>query len=77
MRVETINFIRKNAASLDLSEPILVIRKGAPAYVIESYEHYQERENALALLKLLTLSEGEQAGDQTVQTRRKYQDIIA
>lgn len=77
MRVETINFIKKNAASLDLSEPILVIRKGAPAYFIESYEQYQERENAIALLKLLTLSEGEQAGDQAVQTRRKYQDIIA
>ncbi|SQC92392.1 Uncharacterised protein [Cedecea neteri] len=28
-----------------------------PAYVIESYDQVQERENAIALLKLLTLSE--------------------
>ncbi|CAI1891594.1 Uncharacterised protein [Serratia marcescens] len=30
-------------------------------YVIESYEQLQERENAIALLKLLTLSEKDKA----------------
>ncbi len=30
-------------------------------YVIESYEQQQERENAIALLKLLTLSEKDKA----------------
>ncbi|WP_071788780.1 type II toxin-antitoxin system Phd/YefM family antitoxin [Franconibacter pulveris 601] len=59
MKIATISYVKKNAATLDLSAPILVTQNGAPAYVIESSEHKQERENTLGLgtrLRLSTIS---------------------
>lgn len=66
MKIETISYIKKNAATLELDEPILVTQNGVPAYVIESWEQRQERENAIALLKLLTLSEKEKSEGKVV-----------
>jgi len=75
MKIETISYIKKNAATLDLAEPIVVTQNGLPAYVIESYEQQQERENAIALLKLLTLSEKDKSEGQVFSKEQLLDEL--
>jgi PHD/YefM family antitoxin component YafN of YafNO toxin-antitoxin module len=63
MNVETISFLKKNAANLPLDEPLIITQNGKPAYVIESISDRDKREEAIALLKLVSFARSDvQAG---------------
>lgn len=57
MRIETISFLKQNAANLDLEEPMVITQCGKPVYRIETEHQAQRKDEAIALLRLMNIAE--------------------
>ena len=57
MRVETISYLKQQAASLELDEPLVITQNGKAVYRIESEQQARIRDQGIALLKLMNFAE--------------------
>ncbi|MCY1290130.1 type II toxin-antitoxin system Phd/YefM family antitoxin [Metapseudomonas furukawaii] len=66
MRIQTISYLKQHAATLDLDEPLCITQNGLPTMVVQSYEHYQQTQEAIALVKLLSM------GDKDIESGKLF-----
>ena len=76
MNVETVSFLKKNAANLPLEEPLTITQNGKPAYVIESIEDRDRREEAIALLKLVSFAKSDMQAGRVISSS-SFKDRLA
>ncbi|EEZ90048.1 prevent-host-death protein [Vibrio owensii 47666-1] len=63
MSTETVSYLKKNAAKLELDEPMTITQNGKPVYVVESYEERQKRDEAIALMKFVSFAQNDVANE--------------
>ncbi|WP_394213525.1 type II toxin-antitoxin system Phd/YefM family antitoxin [Enterovibrio calviensis] len=68
MSTQTISFLKKHAADLPLEEPLIITQNGLPKYVVESFEENQRRNEAIALMKLITQSKQDKAAGRVMSS---------
>ncbi|KZX73283.1 prevent-host-death protein [Oleiphilus sp. HI0009] len=66
MRIETISYLKQNAANLELEEPMVITQSGKPVYRIESEHQAQKKDEAIALLKMMNIAERDIRSGNTV-----------
>lgn len=57
MNIETVSYLKANASSLSLDEPLHITQNGKEVYVVQDVKAYYEQQETLALLKLINISE--------------------
>lgn len=69
MRIETISYLKQNAANLDLEEPMVITQSGKPVYRIESEQQARLKDEGVALLKMMNIAERDIRSGNTMSTQ--------
>ena len=56
-RITTVSAFKKDLASMDVSEPVVVTQNGEPLYVVQDPVQFEMQQEQMALLRLLSFAE--------------------
>ncbi|MBQ1783836.1 MAG: type II toxin-antitoxin system Phd/YefM family antitoxin [Gammaproteobacteria bacterium] len=60
-RVTPVSAFKKQLASMDVSEPVMVTQNGEPLYVVQDPEQYRFQREQMAMLRMLAFAEKDTA----------------
>ncbi|NHB93213.1 type II toxin-antitoxin system Phd/YefM family antitoxin [Photorhabdus cinerea] len=56
-RITTVSAFKKELASMDVSQPVIVTQNGEPLYVVQDPTQFEMQQEQMALLRLLSFAE--------------------
>jgi len=65
-RITTVSAFKKELASMDVSEPVMVTQNGEPLYVVQDPGQFEMQQEQMALLRLLSFAEKDVKAGRTV-----------
>jgi PHD/YefM family antitoxin component YafN of YafNO toxin-antitoxin module len=57
VRITTVSAFKKQLASMDVSEPVIVTQNGEPIYVVQDPVQFELQQEQIALMRLLSFAE--------------------
>ncbi|MCG8155904.1 type II toxin-antitoxin system Phd/YefM family antitoxin [Brenneria goodwinii] len=67
-RITTVSAFKKELASMDVSDPVVVTQNGEPLYVVQDPAQFEMQQEQMALLRLLSFAEKDVQAGRTVSS---------
>ncbi|EHD20930.1 MULTISPECIES: type II toxin-antitoxin system Phd/YefM family antitoxin [Brenneria] len=68
LRITTVSAFKKELASMDVSEPVMVTQNGEPLYVVQDPRQFEMQQEQMALMRLLSFAEKDVKAGRTVSS---------
>lgn len=69
-RITTVSAFKKELASMDVSEPVIVTQNGEPLYVVQDPVQFEMQQEQMALLRMLSFAEKDVNAGRTLSPSR-------
>jgi len=74
-RITTVSGFKKEIATMDVNEPVLVTQNGEPLYVVQDPAQYEAMQEQMAMLKMIALAEKDVRAGRVVSREELFKGL--
>ncbi|MCA1767350.1 MAG: type II toxin-antitoxin system Phd/YefM family antitoxin [Idiomarina sp.] len=67
-RITTVSAFKKELASMNVEEPVIVTQNGEPLYVVQDPAQYEMQQEQMAFMKLMSFAEKDREAGRTLSS---------